>query len=70
MSVLITLLILVALAALVVFALVCLDAAREQQARRLRNDLRATDRAIEREQAAARRAMNRAAGQGWRNPFE
>lgn len=37
---------------------------------RLRNDLYATDRAISRDHTAARRAMNDAAGQGWRNQFE
>lgn len=70
MNALIVLLAVALLTGVVVFALVCLDAAREQQARRLHNDLHATDRAIEREQAVARRAMNQAAGQGWRNPFE
>lgn len=38
--------------------------------RRLHTELHATDRAIGREHAAARQAMNEAAGQAWRNRFE
>lgn len=37
---------------------------------RLRNDLHATDRSIARDHRDARRAMNDAAEQNWRNQFQ
>lgn len=42
-------------------------AARKHQ---LLRDLRRADAELEREHRKARQAMNDAAGQGWRNPFE
>lgn len=62
----------VVLIVLVAVRLVCvvLDQRVSRRSRRLAQQSRATDRSITREHLAARRAMNQAAGQAWRNQFE
>lgn len=46
------------------------EPAEEQSAQRLRSGVISTDASIAREHRRARRAMNDAAGQSWRNQFE